>query len=219
MQENELLQESQQDDVNPMGTTSLAEITEGISAPATEEIEAIKEKSNSSVYIGVVGAVTKLQEELKNAKDKAFANPVIEHLIERCKESESLASDVCQNHKSWEKCFKYIYERARKRAKGNTAAVRDDVVYEWAEDYYHLDDKAEEEKKAKEEAKRKLRQAEEAAERKKRAEEKKHKEKAEPKKNDSDSKTESKPKEKPVKTKHEPKKKENDGQMTLFDFI
>ena len=142
------------DDTVPMGTASLKEIVEGIPAPTPEEIEAAKENNNSSVYIGVVGAVTKLQEELKKAKDKSFADPIIKHLIERCRESESLASDVCQDHKTWEKCYKYIYEQARKQAKGSSCAVRDDVVYEWAEDYYHKDDKAEEEKKAAAEKKR-----------------------------------------------------------------
>ena len=124
------------------------EETSGENSVETEKIENAKE-NNSSVYIGVVGAVTKLQEELKQAKNKNFAEPVVKHLIERCKESESLASDICQNHKTWEKCYQYINEQARKQAKGNSCAVRDDVVYEWAEDYFHKDDKAEEEEKAK----------------------------------------------------------------------
>lgn len=136
------------DEMIPMGTASLKEIAKGIPAPTPEEVETAK-KNNSSVYIGVVGAVTKLQEELKKAKDKSFADPIIKHLIERCRESESLASDVCQDHKTWEKCYKYIYEQARKQAKGSSCAVLDDVVYEWAEDYFHKDDKAEEDKKLK----------------------------------------------------------------------
>lgn len=56
------------DDTVPMGTASLKEIVEGIPAPTPEEIEAAKENNNSSVYIGVVGAVTKLQEELKKLR-------------------------------------------------------------------------------------------------------------------------------------------------------
>ena len=56
------------DDTVPMGTASLKEIVEGIPAPTPEEVETAK-KNNSSVYIGVVGAVTKLQEELKKAKE------------------------------------------------------------------------------------------------------------------------------------------------------
>lgn len=116
----------------------------------------------SSVYIGVVGAVTKLQEELKKAKakEKEFAEPVIEYLIVRCKESESLAADICQDHKTWEKCYKYIYEAARTKLSGQSGPVRSDVVFEWAEDYYRKDDKAEEEKRAKAEAEKKKKEKE-----------------------------------------------------------
>lgn len=165
-----------------------------------EEGKTGEEVQNSSVYIGVVGAVTKLQGELKKAKEMDFAKPVIEHLIERCKNSESLASDVCQDHKKWKKCFDYIYEQARKQSTGNRAAVRDDVVYEWAEDYYHKDDKAEEEKKAKEAVERKKKQAERAK-----------KAKSEPQKAETP-----KPKEEP-----KPKKnsKDMDGQLDIFSMM
>lgn len=188
----------------------------------------VENTQKSSVYIGVVGAVTKLQEELKKAKEKDFAKPVIEHLIERCKNSESLSSDVCQDHKTWEKCYKYIYDQARKQIKGSSGAVRDDVVYEWAEDYYHKDDKAEEEKKAKE-----------AAERSKKHKEKEKKQKEDQKKRiermkkrvavkagteAKDSKTDATQKKKEVsKTKQESKPKRSnkdmDGQLDMFSFF
>lgn len=205
------------DNTVPMGTASLKEIP----APTPEEIEAVKENNNSSVYIGVVGAVTKLQEELKKAKDKAFADPVIKHLIERCEKSESLASDICQDHKTWEKCYKYIYEQARKQAKGSSCAVRDDVVYEWAEDYFHKDDKAEEEKKAREKKAREKKQKEEFKKLDavaKRAQEKAKKNKKEEKA------TEKKPavtEPKKTEKKEAPKKKSNEleGQMDLFSMM
>lgn len=204
------------DDAVPMGTASLKEIVEGIPAPTPEEVEAAKENNNSSVYIGVVGAVTKLQEELKKAKDKEFAKPVIEHLTKRCQESESLASDVCQDHKTWEKCYKYIYDQARKQAKGSSCAVRDDVVYEWAEDYYHKDDKAEEEKKAREKKQKEESKKLDAVA--KRAQEK-------AKKNTEEEKaTEKQPtvaKSKKTEKKETPKKKSNEleGQMDLFSMM
>lgn len=158
---------------------------------------------------GIDGAVAKLQKELKKAKDKTFADPVIKHLIERCNESESLASDICQEHKTWEKCYKYIYEQARKQAKGSSCAVRDDVVYEWAEDYFRKDDKAEEEKKAKE-----------AAEKKKKQEENRKADNNKPKTTD---KSAEKPERKPETPKSEPKPKKNgkdmDGQMDMFSFM
>lgn len=109
-------------------------------------------------------AIAKLNEELQKAKDKTFAEPILSYLIKRCEEDAGLCEDVCQEHKTWGKCFAYVYEQAKKLAKGERqCAVRDDVVYEWAEDYYHKDDKAEEEEKARKEAERKQKEAERKA--------------------------------------------------------
>lgn len=178
----------------------------------TEMDSAVEDNAQkSSVYIGVVGAVTKLQEELKKAKEKEkeFAEPVIKYLIERCKESESLAADICQDHKTWEKCYKYIYEAARTKLSGQSGPVRSDVVFEWAEDYYRKDDKAEEEKRAKEAAEKKKKEAE------------KKKEKVAEKK---PAKVEPiKPAEKKVSEAPKPQPKKNnkdmDGQMDLFSLM
>ncbi|MDE6905530.1 MAG: PcfK-like family protein [Lachnospiraceae bacterium] len=134
-------------------------------------------------------AKEKLEKELKKDKDKTFAEPVIGYLLKRCEDDFGLAQDVVQEHKTWKKCFDYIYSQARKQTEGNCAAVRDDVVYEWAEDYYHKDDKAEEEKKAKKAAERKKKQAERAKKEKSvpaKAEAPKPKEEPKPKKNGKD---------------------------------
>lgn len=117
-----------------------------LSAPAVAEVaDSQKEDGRPAKLV----AKEKLEKELKGAKDKNFAEPIIGYLLKRCEEDEGVAEDVAQEHKTWQKCFDYIYSQARKQTRGNCAAVRDDVVYEWAEDYYHKDDKAEEEKKAK----------------------------------------------------------------------
>ena len=109
-------------------------------------------------------AIEKLKDELGKAKDKTFAEPVLSYLIKRCEEDNGLAEDVCQEHKTWDKCYSYIYKQAQEFAKGQrSCAVRDDVVYEWAEDYYHKDDKAEEEEKARQEEERKKKEAERKA--------------------------------------------------------
>lgn len=105
-------------------------------------------------------AKEKLEKELDVNKDKDFADPVIGHLLKRCEEDAGLAEDVMQEHKTWDKCRSYIFEQARKQAHGNRAAIRDEVVYEWAEDYFHKDDKAEEEKKAREKEARKKQEEE-----------------------------------------------------------
>lgn len=95
-------------------------------------------------------AKQKLEQELKESTNKGFAEPIINYLQTRIRESDALASDICQDHKSCGRCLNYIYEKAREELSGENGAIRDDVVYEWAEDYYHKDDKAEVEKELKE---------------------------------------------------------------------
>ena len=157
-------------------------------------------------------AEEKLKKELAAAKDKSFADPIIGYLLERCREDEGLAEDVVQDHKTWQKCFDYIYSQARKQAQGNCAAVRDDVVYEWAEDYYHKDDKAEEEKKAKKAAEDRAKRENSAAG-KKTAKAKGNTDKTE--------KVSASPKPEAPKAPPKPKKngKEMDGQLDLFAMM
>lgn len=159
---------------------------EGVASP---DPAAIKQKAKE-----------KLEKEMKDDRDKAFAEPVIRYLLKRCEEDEGLAEDVVQEHKTWKKCVDYIYGQARKQATGNRAVVRNDVVYEWAEDYYRKDDKAEEEKKAREAAERKRKQQERPA-------------KAKPEPNKAEN---PKPKEAP-----KPKRnsKDMDGQLDMFSMM
>lgn len=149
-------------------------------------------------------AKAKLENEIKKAKAKDFAEPILGHLIRRISQDEGLAGDILQEHKTWSKCYKYIYEEAKKIKKGNCVAVRDDVVYEWAEDYYRKDDKEEEEKKAQKEAERKKK---EEAEDKTVVEKKTELPQEEPK-------PAPKPEPKPKKD-----SKQIEGQMSLFDLI
>lgn len=193
------------EEVVPMGTASLADIVKGLPAPTDEEIKKAQEENAKSLK---QRAKEKLEEELKNAKDKNFADPVITYLLKRCEEDDGLAEDVLQNHKTWKKCLGYIYEQARKQKSGNCAVVRDDVVYEWAEDYFHLDDKAIEEKKKREEEERRKRQKQEAEKRKQQNSKQKP---------DKEKKPDVK-QEKEVK-KTAQKKNEPEGQMSLFDLL
>lgn len=180
--------------------------------------------ADGEVFGEIEKAVAKIQSELEKASDKSFAEPVLNHIIERIRDSESLAKDVLQNHKTWDKCYQYIRDQARKVIKGSAGGVRDSVVYEWAEDYYHLDDKAAEEKKAKEAAERKKK----AAEWKKKEEERKEKEKAKSGKKDHAKKPAPASNNQPVnapipvtetKPQHKPKKNEMNGQMDLFSMM
>ncbi len=194
-----------------MGTASLADaVTGNIPAPTPEEVETAKKENAGDV---LAKAKQKLEEELKQAKDKDFADPIITHLLKRCEEDPGMAEDVAQAHKTWSKCFKYIQDQARKRAKGNCAAIRDDVVYEWAEDYFRLDDKALEEKKEKERKEQEAKRKAEAA--KKKTGSGKQKKKTDGKKDDREKKTVEPEK----KNDRAPKNKEPEGQMSLFDFL
>ena len=194
-----------------MGTASLVDaVTGNIPAPTPEEVETAKKANAGDV---LAKAKQKLEEELKQAKDKDFADPIITHLLKRCEEDPGMAEDVAQAHKTWSKCFKYIQDQARKRAKGNCAAIRDDVVYEWAEDYFRLDDKALEEKKEKERKEQEAKRKAEAA--KKKNGSGKQKKKTDGKKDDREKKS----MEPEKKNDRAPKNKEPEGQMSLFDLF
>lgn len=184
--------------VTPMGK-AIAGNEKNTSEAIKTDVESVKSQ-----------AKRKLKQELKGAKQKDFAEPIIYYLLTRCGEDVGLAQDVLQVHKSWDKCFKYIYEQARGQAKGNCAAVRDNVVFEWAEDYFHRDDKAEEEKEAEGATKRKKKEAgEKKASGQKSPDREKTKEAAV--KKDNGKKVE------PQKPKRNPK--EVDGQMDLFSMM
>lgn len=126
--------ESKEEDTVPMGKASLVDIVSGIPAPTKEEVEAAEAENAKPVK---QKAREKLEAEKKKATQKNFADPVITYLMKRCEEDQGLAEDVMQEGKTWNKCFSYIVEQARKQSNGRSAAVEDQVVYEWAEDYYH----------------------------------------------------------------------------------
>ena len=183
-------------------------------------------ESNEEKYVGIDGAVSKLQKELKTAEPKDFAEPIMEYLIDRCKESESLAEDICQTHKTWKKCYEFIVEKAKKKLGGKSGPVRSDIVFEWAEDYYHKDDKVEEEKKAKKEAEKKTKSD---MEQKKKVDEEKEKS-IEEKPIEKKSVEKIQPikevvvsEQKPEKKKEQPKSKKNskdmDGQLDFFSML
>lgn len=142
---------------------------------------------------------------------------VFQELIKKCNENPEFDALVIQEHKTWERCYKYMEDKARKiAAKGtNSCAVISTTLFQWIDEYYRFDDKAKIEK--------------EAADKKKAAEDRKKKE-SETKK---EAKTEKKDTPKKVeialpsksastKTKDDPKshksKHEAEGQLSLFDF-
>jgi hypothetical protein len=203
-------------DMVPMGTASLEDIVTGnVPAPTDEEVETAKKANSGDIK---AQAKQKLEEELKKAKDKSFADPVISYLLKRCEEDNGLSEDVIQKHKTWDKCFDYIYSQARKQTKGNSCAVRDEVVYEWAEDYYHKDDKAEEEAKAKKEAAAKAKREKAAAEKKASSKTENSTNKT-AKAQTEQAKVQRSVEKKEPKPKKESKSKDMDGQLDMFSMM
>lgn len=160
----------------------------------------------------------KLEAEKKKATQKNFAEPIIAYLLKRCEEDQGLAEDVMQEGKTWNKCFNYIVEQARKQSNGRSTAVEDQVVYEWAEDYYHKYEKPETAKKEKDKKPATTKKTEAPA-----------KKVTETKKDVQKTKDDSKVSEKPVKKdaaskqrkaeKTSTKSSELSGQMSLFDLL
>lgn len=173
----------------------------------TENTKSIKQKAKE-----------KLEAEKKKATQKNFADPIIDYLLKRCEEDQGLAEDVMQEGKTWNKCFNYIVEQARKQSNGRSAYVEDSVVYEWAEDYYHKEEKPETAKKEKDKKPAATKKTEAPA-----------KKVTEIKKDIQETKDDSKVSEKPEKKDAASKQRKTEktstksnglnGQMSLFDLL
>ena len=163
----------------------------------------------------------KLEAEKEIHKSDGNAAVILDYLIKRAEEDPGMAEDILQPHKTYQRCWSHIFNSAKKHLNSRNGAIRDSIVFEWAEDYYRLDDKAivEKEKKEAEKAKK--------AHQKKAATVKKTEKKAE--KPAPAAKAEKAPK-KPEKEVKEvkkadtkPKKKEKsddlDGQIDIFAFL
>lgn len=176
-------------------------------------------------------AKQKLQSVLENEENKSFANPIINYLLGVCDSDPEFAECVLQEHKTWEKCQKYIYDLGKERAKSENPNIQgqvvycidNDIVYKWAEDYFRKDDKAEEEAKAKEEAERKAKAEAEAKEKAKAAKKKKSQKPAEKQTISEESKPAEEQKKEPVvRAKPRTRKKAeevNNNALTIFDLM
>ena len=191
------------------------EAQEGDESKSKEEIEAAEAENAKPVK---QKAREKLEAEKKKATQKNFADSVIAYLLKRCEEDQGLAEDVMQEGKTWNKCFNYIVEQARKQSNGRSTAVEDQVVYEWAEDYYHKYEKPETAKKEKDKKPATTKKTEAPA-----------KKVTETKKDVQKTKDDSKVSEKPVKKDAASKQQKTEktstkssglnGQMSLFDLL
>lgn len=85
-----------------------------------------------------LNAINKLSGEVKDSKDE-YKKLIVAHLTKRIKEDSGLGDDVAKDGKTLDGCMTYIKDKARKSASNGVAVIKDDQVYEWAEDYYRSD--------------------------------------------------------------------------------
>lgn len=157
-------------------------------------------------------AIDKLEKELSANQKKPYAINILNYVQASVATGEIPAAQVLQEHKNWDRLWKFVYEKARKNASGNCAMVEDSVVYGWVREYYALDDKDAVEKE--EAAKKKAEEAREKA--RKKAEAKK----ADSKKAKADTAGAKKANSQKAKAeKAEDKPKETYQQASLFDFM
>ena len=210
--------ESKEEDTVPMGKASLADIVSGIPAPTKEEVEAAEAENAKPVK---QKAREKLEAEKKKATQKNFADPVITYLMKRCEEDQGLAEDVMQEGKTWNKCFGYIVEQARKQSNGRSTAVEDRVVYEWAEDYYHKEEKPESVQKEndKKTTEKKAKSTKKVAKKEEKCSKDKKNTQSTPENNQKTEKAEKKEKPKKKEAAKKPDTPSMDGQMSLFDLL
>lgn len=99
----------------------------------------------------------KLLDEIGFLNDLHFGDVIGQYILKRCDESDFSAL-VLQNHKTLQRCIEYLMSKAQemvtdeegKRQRKVCVAVTDDMVYQWTDEYYELDDKEEVEKSVQE---------------------------------------------------------------------
>lgn len=142
--------------------------TNGIPGTGNKREVSLKEDNSTNK---AVAAKKKYENSMKACKlheKRYFEGPIKEHMFHRFEEDGGFCEDFLQEQKTFQKCIKYMIEKARESVPKSEmqAMVEGSVYLEWMEDYFRKDDKAEEEKKAKKAAGDKAKREKSAAERK-----------------------------------------------------
>lgn len=93
-----------------------------------------------------MNAIEKIQEELKN-EIVSTQQRLAEYLSEAVMEDTELAEKVLQESKNLKGCQQYVHDKARKAASGQGGIMIDDAtVFNWAREYYFVEDSKKEDK-------------------------------------------------------------------------
>lgn len=184
-------------------------------AEKTENTKSIKQKAKEKLEAEKALKTTKVNGCMV---DESITSETIDYLMKRCEDDQGLAEDVIQDNKTWYKCLEYIIDQVKKKSGGASTAVKHCVVYEYAEDYYHKEEKPETAKKEKDKKPATTKKTEAPA-----------KKVTEIKKDIQETKDDSKVSEKPEKKDAASKQRKTEktstkssglnGQMSLFDLL
>lgn len=80
--------------------------------------------------------IKRLADMLEGQKDK-YLNIIVNHLMQHIEMNEAFTN----KEKNLKDMASYIKDKARKKATNNVAVIEDEVVFEWARDYFNKPNK------------------------------------------------------------------------------
>ena len=133
--------------------------------PEAEENEtdvADKSEITESSFIDVaIKLYTEVDKAFKGV-DRADKCKIIGEMITRCIDNPKLIPLIMQPHKTVERMWDYIMKKVKRISSQNSLFSSDYIVYNWAEEYFMLDDKAKIEEEERIKAEKKAKAEEEA---------------------------------------------------------
>lgn len=87
-------------------------------------------------------AIKKINIEVQKKPNDEYIALIGEHIIDQIA-TEEAADAVLQEEKTLDKAMEEIFKKAKAKASGSRVAIRDDVVYGWAREYFGLEKAAE----------------------------------------------------------------------------
>ena len=144
--------------------TEAAPETKDISGKKPEENAGEAGKKKRKVYTsGAEKIRDEAEEEYKEAKNeeeealtKALMEQIIKYVTEKCETDPDYNALVIQEHKTWERCYQFMSEKAQKMAptRRRGMLVEGSTIFAWMDEYYQADDLAEVEAEIEAEKKR-----------------------------------------------------------------
>lgn len=86
-------------------------------------------------------AIKKINTEIQKTPNDEYIALIGEHIIDQIT-TEEAAGLILEKEKTLDGALKEIYKKAKAKASGNRAAIRSDIVFGWAREYFGLKETA-----------------------------------------------------------------------------